>query len=155
MAVESHYQNRQILCAQHQFFAKQTPACNSFFGSGCKIIMSKDNIKVVKEADVVSCCACCGITEIDNIKLKDCDGCDLVRYCGDECREEHKSEHEEYCKKRAAELRDEILFKHPESCCYGDCPICSLPLPIGEFQSTMYSCCSKLICNGCDYARGK
>ena len=121
--------------------------------SGCKINMSKDHIEV-KEADV-SCCACCGIAEIDDIKLKDCDGCDLVRYCGDECQRDHKSEHEEDCKKRAAELRDELLFKQPEETAFGDCPICSLPLPFGEFSSTMYSCCSKLICNGCDYANMK
>ena len=61
------------------------------------------------------CCAACGIAEIDDIKLKECDGCDLVKYCGDECRRDHKLVHEEECKKRAAELRDELLFKQPES----------------------------------------
>ena len=47
----------------------------------------------------ISCCAACGIAEIDDIELKECDGCDLVRYCSDDCREDHKSEHEEDCKK--------------------------------------------------------
>ena len=99
-----------------------------------------------------SCCASCGIAEVDDIKLKDCDGCDLVRYCSDECREDHSSEHEEDCKKRAAELRDELLFKQPEGSHLGDCPICSLPLPLDNMKCTMYYCCSKVVCKGCEYA---
>ena len=101
--------------------------------------------------DAKSCCACCGIAEIDEIKLVPCDGCDLVRYCGDECKREHKSEHEEDCKKRAAELRDELLFKQPEGSHLGDCPICMIPLPI-EMGSGLMTCCSKFICNGCYHA---
>ena len=105
------------------------------------------------EAVNASCCASCGVTEIDDITT--CDGCDLVRYCSDDCRENRKSEHEEECKKRAAELRDELLFKQPESSYLGDCPICSLPLSIDEKKSNMFECCSKVICNGCDYANVK
>jgi tetratricopeptide (TPR) repeat protein len=48
-----------------------------------------------------------------------------------------------------AELRDEILFKQPESNFLGDCPICCLPHSIDQKKSTMMSCCSKVICNGC------
>ena len=103
------------------------------------------------EAVAASCCAACGIAEIDDIKLKDCDGCDLVKYCSDECKENHESEHEEQCKKRAAELRDERLFKQPESSHLGDCPICCLPLSLVQSKSTMMSCCSKVICRGCDH----
>ena len=99
------------------------------------------------------CCAACGIAEIDEIKLSTvCDDCDLVRYCSDECQLEHSSEHKEECKQRAAELRDELLFKQPESTHLGDCPICSLPMSIVVSKSTMYDCCGKLICNGCEYA---
>ncbi len=98
------------------------------------------------------CCAACGIAEIDNVKLTECDGCDLVRYCSDECKENHKLEHEESCKTRAAELRDELLFKQPEGTHWGDCPICSLPMPIDVSKSTTYDCCGKLICNGCCHA---
>ena len=87
--------------------------------------------------------------EVDVIKLKDCDCCDLVRYCSDVCQEEHKSEHEEACQKRAAELRDELLFKQPECSYLGDCPICSLPMPLDLLESSMYSCCSKTVCHGC------
>ena len=99
------------------------------------------------------CCAACGISEIDDVKLVPCDGCDLVKYCGDECQRNHATEHEEECKQRAAELRDDLLFKQPEGTHMGDdCPICSLPMPIDIKKSTIYNCCSKLICNGCRHA---
>ena len=98
------------------------------------------------------CCAFCGIAEVDDIKLKDCNGCDLVKYCSDECQEDHRPKHEEECVKRAAELCDEILFNQPESSCYGDCPICCLPMPIDPKKCNFMSCCSKKICDGCDVA---
>ena len=79
-------------------------------------------------------------------------GCDLVRYCSDACREDHRPEHAAKCKKRAAELRDEVLFKQPESSHDGDCPICCLPIPTDIQASLLQSCCSKVICNGCAYA---
>ena len=98
-------------------------------------------------------CASCGIAGDDDIiKLKDCDGCDLVKYCSDDCRKIHKSEHKEACKKRAAELKDEILFKQPKSNHFGDCPICCLPIPIDAQASCVYSCCGKRICHGCNIA---
>ncbi len=85
----------------------------------------------VKEADTsITSYASCGIVEVDDIKLKESADCDLVRYCCDACQQNHKSEHEEACKIRAAELRDELLFKQPESTYPGDCPICFLPLPL-------------------------
>ena len=104
------------------------------------------------EADI-SYCASCGIAEIDDIKLMPCDDCDLVRYCSDECKNNHQSEHEEDCKQRAAELRDELLFEQPESTHMGDCPICTIPLYGTE--SGLHSCCSKVICKGCVIANGK
>ena len=106
-------------------------------------------------ADTSACCASCGIAEIDDIKLVPCDGCDLVKYCSDDCMENHKSEHEENCKKRAAELRDdELLFKQPEGTHMGDCPICCLPLPLDEERYLTYECCSKVVCKGCLFASG-
>ena len=113
--------------------------------------MSEEN-----DPDTPSCCASCGIAEIDEIKLKECGDCDLVRYCSDECQQEHKSKHEEACQKRAAELRDEILFMQPECSHLGDCPICCLPLPlVGKSKYPVYSCCCKMICKGCVYANQK
>eukprot|EP00985_Skeletonema_marinoi_P008723 scaffold3982_cov102-Skeletonema_marinoi.AAC.5 len=131
--------------------------------------MSTDNIHIVVDAADM-CCASCGIAEVDDIKLMDCDACDLVKYCSDECKEDHRPQHEATCKERAAELRDEILFKQsastndveclrdtilfrqPKSSFMGDCPICFLPLSIDSKKSTLFSCCSKTICGGCSYA---
>ena len=110
---------------------------------------SVDNI--VAEARKM-CCASCGIAEVDDVKLKECDGCDLVNYCSDACKEDHRSEHEAECKERAAELRDVLLFKQPEGTHDGDCPICCLPLPLGDWKSVVSVCCSKTICDGCAHA---
>ena len=105
------------------------------------------------ESDEIMHCAGCGVQEGDDIiKLRKCNGCYLVRYCGVKCQKDHRPKHKKDCKKRAAELRDEILFKQPESSYLGDCPICCLPLSIDTQKSCLYSCCSKRICNGCDYA---
>ena len=71
-------------------------------------------------------CAGCGIVGGDEIKLKKC-ACKLVKYCGVKCQKAHRKLHKRACKKRAAELRDELLFKQPESSHLADCPICSLP----------------------------
>ena len=49
----------------------------------------------------------------------------------------------------AEELREEILFKQPESSHRGDCPICLLPHPIDVTKTMFQSCCSKTICRGC------
>ena len=98
-------------------------------------------------------CAACGITSNDDgIKLKTCSGCKLVKYCGTKCQREHRPKHKLACKKRAAELRDELLLKKPESTHLGDCPICFIPLPLDrESKCMLMSCCSKLICKACCY----
>ncbi len=100
-----------------------------------------------------SSCASCGVTESDEIKLKDCAACYLVRYCSVKCQKEHWCKHKQACRKRAAELHDEILFKQPECSHMGDCPICMLPLPFE--QNRVMACCSKLICTGCMYTNQK
>eukprot|EP00985_Skeletonema_marinoi_P016387 scaffold8797_cov83-Skeletonema_marinoi.AAC.2 len=109
--------------------------------------MSEDNM-----SNIISSCASCGIAEVDEVKLKECADCDLARYCGIKCEQEDKLQHKRACKKRAAELRDELLFKQPESSHLGDCPICCLPLPLDPKKSTMHNCCSKVICKGCSHA---
>ena len=111
--------------------------------------MSADN-----KADVL-CCASCGTADGDDIKLKRCNACYLVRYCSVKCQREHRPQHKKECKRRAAELRDEILFKQPDGSCYGDCPICCLPLPIDREKCGLSSCCCKLICQGCNFANQK
>ena len=109
---------------------------------------------VSKQADEV--CASCGIAEVDNVKLKKCT-CELVKYCSEECQEDHRSKHKRACKKRLAELREELLFRQPESSHLGDCPICFLPhsinVEVGKYtKSEIHSCCSKRTCDGCEYA---
>ena len=116
--------------------------------------MSADD--VVAQARMM-CCASCGKSELDDIRLKPCDDCNSVCYCSDSCRHDHRPEHELKCKEyqeahKAAALCDEILFRQPESRHLGDCPICFLPLPVDLMQSIYYSCCSKMICNGCGHA---
>ena len=111
------------------------------------------------EGKMMLCCAGCGITGGGDVKLMKCTGCHLVRYCGVICQKEHRPKHKKECKRRAAELRDEILFKQPESSDVGDCPICCLPIPLDKNSSsttsTMMPCCGKGICSGCFYANLK
>ena len=97
-------------------------------------------------------CANCGIAGVDEIKLEDCQDCDLVKYCSDKCREEHREQHTEDCKKRANILHDKRLFTPPEGTHRGECPICFLPMPIGLKKSTFMSCCGQTSCKGCIYA---
>jgi len=99
-------------------------------------------------------CASCGITEVDDIKLNKCNDCGLAR-C-DKCQIDHlPPKYEKLRRQQAAELRDEILFRQPESTHLGDCPICCLPLSLIFEENTLCSCCSTTICNGCDYASQK
>ena len=86
------------------------------------------------------------------------------------------AKHKKICKQRAAELRDEALFKDPPA--KEDCPICFLPMPMNLIccislppatiksvpvydyananvelanvaMAQYYPCCSKTICGGC------
>ena len=76
--------------------------------------------------------------------------CNTVKYCNAACKKKHRKKHKKQCETRVAELQDEELFKeHPPR---EECPICFLPLPLGENQTIFKSCCGKVICNGCIYA---
>jgi tetratricopeptide (TPR) repeat protein len=106
----------------------------------------------VAESEAGVCCANCGIAEVDDIKLEDCDNCDLVKYCGDKCKDGYRERHEEECRKRKALLHDRKLFTQPDISHLGECPLCFLPLPFDRSKSFFRTCCSELICNGCFYA---
>ena len=122
-------------------------------------------------------CADCGVE--GGASLKICKSCMLVKYCNPTCQRNHWPKHKKPCKQRAAELRDEALFKDPPP--KEDCPICFLPMPAeliccislqpattlsvpiydlvidneGLAEKDMkifYSCCGKYICNGCIYS---
>ena len=123
------------------------------------------------------CCAECG--KEGGASLKTCKSCMLVRYCNADCQRNHWPKHKKECKERAAELRDEALFKDPPA--KEDCPICFLPMPVNWIacmtlppatitsvpikdlaiandgvanvaSETYYSCCGKSICGGCIYS---
>ena len=120
-------------------------------------------------------CADCG-EEGGDIGLKTCKACMLVRYCNADCQKNHWPTHKKLCKRRAAELRDEVLFKDPPT--KEDCQICFLPMPrrliccislppatilsvpiydlaianeelANKGIETYYTCCGKTICTGC------
>jgi hypothetical protein len=78
------------------------------------------------ENQTVQCCAECG--EDGGISLKACKSCKSVKYCNSSCQRNHWPTHKKDCKQRAAELRDEALFKDPPA--KEDCPICFLPMPV-------------------------
>ena len=104
----------------------------------------------VDTADSLSMCANCGKGEEENGILKSCNACKLVKYCSRDCQITHRPMHKKECKKRAAELHEEALFKTPPP--PEDCDICMLPLPPRASANTYYSCCGKTMCKGCDLA---
>ena len=65
----------------------------------------------------------------------------------------HRPKHKKACKKRAAELFDEELFKDPPD--QQECPICMLPMPLDQGQIKFQTCCGKGICGGCLHAQMK
>ena len=94
------------------------------------------HITSTEEIDV---CANCG--KGGGNRLKSCTACKLVKYCNRDCQIAHRSKHKKACRKRAAEMRDEELFKPPPE---EDCPICLLRLPSLASGSAYYACCGKL-----------
>ena len=97
-------------------------------------------------------CANCGKSDESSGDLKACTACKLVKYCNRECQIAHRPQHKKACKKRAAELHDEKLFKEPQP--PEECPICMLPPPLYDNSTgtTFHTCCGKEICDGCEYA---
>jgi len=70
------------------------------------------------------------------------------------CRQKaHWKQHQKACKKRAAELHEEKLFRKHDGHHQGDCPICFLPQPLDPSHQTIsQSCCGKFMCIGCDFS---
>ena len=106
------------------------------------------NTSSESEESTLSICANCGKGEEESSDLKSCASCKMVKYCSRDCQEAHRPQHKQECKKRAAELYEENLFKdHPPT---QECPICMVPLPVdGETNDVFKSCCGKIICIGC------
>jgi hypothetical protein len=102
--------------------------------------------------DTIDKCAACGKEGGDSLKA--CTACYMVKYCNRDCQLSHRKQHKKECKKRAAELYDEKLFKKVEP---GECPICMIPMSFRSNDSSIVqaifkSCCGKIICRGCIYA---
>jgi len=128
----------------------------------------------------IICCAECGKER--GVSLKACKSCMLVKYCNPSCQRNHWSTHKTACKQRAAEIRDEALFKDPPA--KEDCFICFLPMPakliscislppatissvpVYDFaiaahetlqkanMALCYECCGKTMCGGCIHSFG-
>ena len=80
--------------------------------------------------DASVACAHCGKHGSDTVKLKNCNACRLVKYCGVDCQKAHRKQHKRACKQRAAELKDELLYNQGHERPEGDfCPICTLAIP--------------------------
>ena len=101
------------------------------------------------------CCANCGAAEVDDVKLEERNDCDLVKYCNNKCREKHRElQLHLILVSLCVLLRDRRLFTQPDETHIGECPICFLPMLLGN-KSMLSSCCSKIICKGCVYANRK
>jgi len=96
----------------------------------------------------IETCAACG-KEGDSDEMNVCNKCKMVKYCNVTCKKKHRKKHKKACEKRVAELYEEALFKEIEP---EECPICMLTLPFDVDQSSFFSCCGKIICDGCVYA---
>ena len=99
-----------------------------------------------------SMCANCGKGEESGGGLKACTACNMVKYCNRDCQIAHRPVHKKACRKRAAELHDEALFRREPPPEFGDCSICFLRLPIMGSGRSYMSCCGKMICSGCCHA---
>ena len=64
-----------------------------------------------RDNETAHCCAECGVQ--GGVSLKACKSCMQAKYCNAECQKKHWATHKTACKLRAAELRDEALFKDP------------------------------------------
>ena len=105
----------------------------------------------ILDSDVQICAACSKEGNSDDMNT--CNKCQSVKYCNAACKKKHRKKHKKACEehiRRAAELRDEKLFKdHPPK---DECPICFLPMPNNVNQVSFKACCGKMICNGCIHA---
>ena len=102
------------------------------------------------DSNTLPLCANCGKGEEESTSLKKCGACKMVNYCSAACQKAHRPQHKMECKKRAAELHDEKLFKQPPQ--FEDCPICFLRLPSLQSGRMHQPCCGKIICSGCIHA---
>ena len=115
-------------------------------------VCNTDKMSSSAKAKADICCANCGIAQVDEVKMEECNHCNHV-LCGSElCRVVHRQKHKQEYKKRKVELHDDDLFRQPGSTHLGECPICFLPMPLEGGKWSFLPCCSSNICKGCIYA---
>ena len=120
-------------------------------GTSSLMNIGRSNDESNNNEESITICAACGKEGGDIMNT--CNKCDLVVYCNAACKKKHRSRHKKKCEKRVVELYDEALFKEPPP--REDCPICFLPPPLYDDNTTgmtFKSCCGKVICDGCIYA---
>jgi hypothetical protein len=85
--------------------------------------------------------------------MEECNHCNHV-LCGSEwCRVVHREKHKQEYKKSKLELHDDDdLFRQPERSHHEECPLCFIPMPLDPTKCSFYSCCTKVVCEGCVYA---
>ena len=110
-------------------------------------IITEDFNSVAIQDDTYTCASCAKEGNSDDMNT--CNKCKMVKYCNAACKKKHRKKHKKACEKRVAELHEERLFKDVEP---EECPICMLTLPINANESSFFSCCGKMLCNGCIYA---
>ncbi len=59
------------------------------------------------------CCESCGIAAIDDVKLKDCDNCDLVKYCSEKCQGNHRNSTRKSARSALLNCVTEIYLRSP------------------------------------------
>ena len=64
-----------------------------------EVVDAVDDVTHYLEAEADMCCASCGIAEVDDIRLNECNDCDLVRYCSDRCQKVIDQNTRQYVKK--------------------------------------------------------
>ena len=110
-----------------------------------------------KNTPTKMCSACGKVSDT----LKKCNGCKCVWYCDKDCQNRHRKEHKKECRRITKELDErggklnlgtEVdvgpLGKLPPK---EECPICMRALPIHTTLQTLFNCCGKTICGGCNY----
>lgn len=98
--------------------------------------------------DLEEICANCGKTgDKNDVKLKKCTGCFLLKYCGVNCQRAHRALHKKACQQQAAVLHEEKLFAAPPD--PEECPVCLLRIPFEREDICYKPCCGKTICIGC------
>ncbi|EJK67613.1 hypothetical protein THAOC_11329 [Thalassiosira oceanica] len=132
--------------------AATQPKSEALKAQGIEDLFHSSCVPIVDEGDEV--CANCGKHGSDIVKLKHCNACRIVKYCGVDCQKAHRKQHKKACRKRAAELKDEQLYSQGHERPEGSfCPICTLPIPLPMHEHSVFNvCCMKRICHGCDFA---